>query len=186
MNNKNAKKRMEKENAKNRTFNIPVTGIEPVNKRIFVVRYEGEIKTKSNIIIPAHAKQVKHDREIEMNRYRYFVVGVASDCNVKFMDMSIEKPKDAKDQIIHLNMLRDKIRSLSGEEKNEVDTAITQIEQNLGIRKIRPGDEIFLPFRESINEYSIPAITDYFTGKELLVLHETEIAGVASMPAKKA
>jgi hypothetical protein len=125
---------------------IPVTDIEPINRRIYVIRHEvGEVKRKqSNIIVPDYiSSQNKHGQEVRIPKFRYYVVSVAKDCTLTFTDKTL------------------------GEE-----------------RKLRRGDEIYLPFIEGADRYTVPQIFDHMQGgMPLLLIEQTEVIGIMSIPA---
>lgn len=72
---------------------IPPTEIVPMNRRLFVIRHSvSEAKRNSGIILPAHMYgKDRHDQPVPFSKYRYYVVSVAEDCKLTFLDKSINE-----------------------------------------------------------------------------------------------
>lgn len=128
-------------------INIPTTEIEPQNRRLFVIRHAPpDIKRESGILLPAQMfGKDKHEKPVPIPKFRYYVVAVAEDCNLMFLDRIQNKR-----------------------------------------RKIQRGDEIYLPFIEIADRYTIPFIIDYLHGgNELLVIDQDAVIGIMGLPAQE-
>jgi len=71
---------------------LPKNQVRPVNQRIFCVAVDpGEMKTESGLILPTEYTQPEAKGSQKRRLFRYFVVDVADDCNIKY-----EKTKNSE------------------------------------------------------------------------------------------